>query len=70
MLARQEVRFQCLECHSNLPLPAPAANAVLPSGTMASVPPGLHDLRSPRYRNCTVCHMKIHGSHVNRDFLR
>jgi DmsE family decaheme c-type cytochrome len=64
MLARQEVRFVCLECHANLPSPSTAKAA------LGVVPPAFHDLRSPRYRNCTVCHQKIHGSHVDRNLLR
>lgn len=66
MLTRHEVRFQCLECHSNIAMPV-AANQ---PGTLGGTPPAFHDLRSPRFRNCTVCHMKIHGSHVNRALLR
>jgi predicted CXXCH cytochrome family protein len=69
MLTRHEVRFQCLECHSNLPVQR-TANEVAPSGSMGGVPPAFHDLRNPRYRNCTTCHWKIHGSHVNRAFTR
>ena len=61
MLTRQEVRYQCLECHSNIGTQ---------SGTVGGVPPAFHDTRSPRYRNCTVCHTKVHGSHVNRALLR
>jgi hypothetical protein len=34
------------------------------------VPPSFHDLTSPMYRNCTVCHQKIHGSHIDRNLLR
>ncbi len=64
MLIRQEVRLVCLECHANLPS-QPRQNAV--SGV---VPPAFHDLTSPRYRNCTICHQKIHGSHVDRNLLR
>jgi DmsE family decaheme c-type cytochrome len=64
MLIRQEVRFVCLECHANLPVTR-STNAAL-----GVVPPAFHDLRSPRYRNCTVCHQKIHGSYVDRDLLR
>jgi DmsE family decaheme c-type cytochrome len=60
MLTRQEVRLVCLECHSNLPQPKASA---APLGT---VPPGFHDLRSARYRNCTLCHVKVHGSYVDR----
>ncbi len=64
MLTRQEVRLVCLECHANLP-GATATNAAL-----GVVPPAFHDLRSQRFRNCTVCHQKVHGSHVDRNLLR
>ena len=64
-LTRQEVRFVCLECHSNLPVPA-----AQPARALGTVPPAFHDLRNPRYRNCTICHQKIHGSYVNRAFTR
>lgn len=62
LLARQEVRFTCLECHSNIPGVAQEKAGV--------VPPAFHDLRSPRYQNCTVCHQKIHGSYSDRNLLR
>ena len=64
MLARQEVRFVCLECHANRPGQATAKTA------LGVVPPAFHDLRSPRYQNCTVCHQKVHGSHVDRNLLQ
>lgn len=60
MLVRAEVRFVCLECHSNIGS-QPA---------LGGIPPGLHDLRSARYRNCTICHNKIHGSFVDRRLMR
>jgi DmsE family decaheme c-type cytochrome len=63
MLTRQDVRFLCLECHANLP-------TVTLNAPIGVVPPAFHDLRSPRYQNCTVCHQKIHGSHVDRDLLK
>ena len=66
MLTRANVSNLCLECHSNI-LGASGSSA---SGAMGGIPTGVHDLRSPRFQNCTVCHVKIHGSHVNRDFLR
>jgi DmsE family decaheme c-type cytochrome len=65
MLIRQEVRLVCLECHANLPsLPNQTASV------RGVVPPAFHDLTSPRFRNCTICHQKIHGSHVDRNLLR
>jgi DmsE family decaheme c-type cytochrome len=66
MLTRQEVRLQCLECHANLAAPQPAGQ----TSVLGTVPTGFHDMLNPRFRNCTICHIKIHGSHVNRDFLR
>ncbi|MBZ5577839.1 MAG: DmsE family decaheme c-type cytochrome [Acidobacteriia bacterium] len=65
MLTRHEVRFVCLECHANLPLPTPPAD-----GTLATIPPAFHDLRSPRFQNCTLCHQKVHGSYVDRALLK
>lgn len=66
MLTRHEVRFQCMECHTNLP----SIRADTMSSGAGTLPPAFHDLRNPRIRNCTVCHTKIHGSHVNRAFTR
>ncbi len=58
MLVRSTVRFLCLECHSQ-------------SQNVLSVqPPSFHDVRSPRYQNCTTCHTKIHGSNASPIFLR
>jgi DmsE family decaheme c-type cytochrome len=65
MLTRAQVRFVCLECHSNLPAPTLPAN-----GTLGTAPPAIHDLRDPRFQNCNVCHQKVHGSYVSRDFLK
>ncbi len=62
MLMRADVRFVCLECHANLPN--------TPVKVMGVVPPAFHDLRSPVFQNCTVCHQKIHGSHVDRNLLK
>lgn len=66
MLTRHEVRFVCLECHANVGAkPNSSAGQVL-----GGVPPSFHDLRSSRFQNCTICHQKVHGSHVDRSFLR
>jgi DmsE family decaheme c-type cytochrome len=65
LLTRQETRFVCLECHSNLPVPSTSQ-----ASAIGSVPPAFHDIRSPRFRNCMACHQKIHGSYVDRGLLR
>jgi DmsE family decaheme c-type cytochrome len=54
MLKRSTVMQVCIECHSPIT-----------SNTLGSQPPSFHNLTSPRYQNCTSCHMAIHGS--NRD---
>ncbi len=58
MLIRPTVRSLCLECHSF------SRNAI------TAQPPAFHDVRSPRYQNCTTCHVRIHGSNASRLFLR
>ena len=63
MLTRQVVQYVCLECHANLP-------TINRTGAIGVAPPSFHDLRSPVFQNCTVCHQKIHGSHVDRNLLR
>ena len=65
MLTRHEVRFVCMECHSNLPVPNPAAGS-----TLGTVGPAFHNLLSPRFQNCTLCHQKVHGSYANRAFTK
>ena len=67
MLARAEVRYLCLECHANLPTaPGPIKNPP----ALGGVPPAFHDLLSPQFQNCTVCHMKVHGSYVSQELLK
>jgi DmsE family decaheme c-type cytochrome len=71
MLIRAEVRYMCLECHANLPTGAPTGSALIKNPpALGGVPPAFHDLLSPQFQNCTVCHMKIHGSYVSQDLLK
>ncbi|HPR64971.1 MAG TPA: cytochrome c3 family protein [Thermoanaerobaculia bacterium] len=58
-LTRSRVDQLCLECHS--PITA---------GTLGSMPPSIHELSNPRYRNCTVCHVAIHGSNTSPTLFR
>lgn len=65
MLIRAQVRYVCLECHTNMPQQTPGS-----SNAIGVTPPSFHDIRSPRFQNCTICHQKIHGSHVDRNLTR
>lgn len=58
LLSRSHVRQLCLECHSN-------AHEIGAPDT-----PNFHNQATLRYQNCTTCHVKIHGSHVDRFFFR
>ncbi|MGD8439968.1 MAG: DmsE family decaheme c-type cytochrome [Holophagae bacterium] len=58
-LTRPRVDQLCLECHS-----------LIEGGTFGSQPPSFHDLRSPRYRNCTTCHVSVHGSNTSPMLLK
>jgi DmsE family decaheme c-type cytochrome len=62
LLTRNLVRFLCIECHSNTPELAGDG-----AGLGTQTPTG-HDLTQPRYQNCTVCHIDIHGSNKERFF--
>jgi DmsE family decaheme c-type cytochrome len=66
MLTRHEVRFVCLECHANIP----STFTGIPTKTLGSIPPSFHDINQPQFQNCTVCHVKIHGSNLDRNLQR
>ncbi len=71
MLARAEVRYLCLECHANLPAGVTTGSGPIKNPpSLGGVPPALHDLFSPQFQNCTVCHLKIHGSYVSQELFR
>jgi DmsE family decaheme c-type cytochrome len=50
----------CLSCHSQTGGPR----------TAGGQPPSFHDLTLPRYRNCTTCHIAVHGSNLSPAFLK
>jgi DmsE family decaheme c-type cytochrome len=60
MLQWAQVAQLCLSCHSQTP----------PPKTYGSQPPSFHNLRSPRFRNCTTCHVAVHGSNVSPQLLK
>lgn len=60
LLTKPQVKFLCMECHSNAP-------GVEGEGTGLGVS-APHDLSQGRYQNCTACHFDIHGSNRNKTF--
>lgn len=63
LLKRPVVFTLCLECHSGL-------GNFGRQGDGVNLTPVFHNLADPRYRNCTSCHVRIHGSNGDRRFLR
>lgn len=63
LLKRPAVFTLCLECHSGLGNFGRQADGVRRT-------PLSHNLADPRYRNCTTCHVRIHGSNGDPRFLR
>ena len=59
MLKRAQVSQLCLECHSPIT-----------GTTLGSQPPSFHNIRLPRFQNCTVCHTAIHGSNRSPVLLK
>lgn len=63
MLKRPVVFTVCLECHNG------AASFGRDSDGVQLTPP-THNMADPRFRNCTTCHIRIHGSNADARFLR
>ena len=64
LLTRHQVKLVCLECHGNVNPPT-SALASQPKG-LGGIPPSFHNLTNPLFQNCTICHVKIHGSYASR----
>jgi len=58
MLTRSTVRQLCVECHSTI------------TEQLAPGVPSFHNQATVRYKDCTVCHMAIHGSNSSKVFFR
>jgi DmsE family decaheme c-type cytochrome len=62
LLRRPVVYTLCLECHNGAG-----------SGRTGGGVPGqssAHNMLDPRFQNCTLCHVRIHGSNSDSNFLR
>jgi len=64
LLRRPVVFTLCLECHNGVS----AGFGRLNNSVLAPSP--VHNMSDPRYQNCTVCHVRIHGSNSDTLFLR
>lgn len=63
LLKRPAVFTLCLECHNG-------AGSFGRQGDGVNLTPSFHNMADPRYRNCTTCHVRIHGSNADARFLR
>ncbi len=63
MLKRPVVFTLCLECHNG-------ADSFGRDAAGVFLTPPTHNMADPRFRNCTTCHVRIHGSNSSVSFLR
>jgi DmsE family decaheme c-type cytochrome len=63
LLRRPVVFTLCLECHNGA-----GSFGRLGSGVLAQS--SAHNMLDPRFQNCTMCHVRIHGSNADQFFLR
>jgi DmsE family decaheme c-type cytochrome len=63
LLRRPVIYTLCLECHNG-------AGTFGREGTGVIAPLATHNLFDARFRNCTACHVRIHGSNADPNFLR
>ncbi|MBL8241665.1 MAG: DmsE family decaheme c-type cytochrome [Bryobacterales bacterium] len=63
LLKRPVVFTVCLECHNGAGSFGRQSDGVATQSVS-------HNMADPRYRNCTTCHIRIHGSNSDRTFLR
>jgi len=63
LLRRPVVYTVCLECHNGA-----GTFGVANAGVV--VQSAAHNMLDPRFQNCTLCHVRIHGSNADPNFLR
>lgn len=63
LLRRPAVMTLCLECHNG-------SGSFGRSGEGIQTQSSSHNMADPRYQNCTVCHLRIHGSNADPRFFR
>ncbi|MDX2149295.1 MAG: DmsE family decaheme c-type cytochrome [Bryobacteraceae bacterium] len=63
LLRRPVVFTLCLECHNG-------GGAFGRQGDGIRIQSASHNMADPKYQNCTLCHVRIHGSNASPLFLR
>ncbi len=63
LLRRPVVYTVCLECHNGA-----GTFGVANAGVV--IQSAAHNMLDPRFQNCTLCHVRIHGSNTDPNFLR
>jgi DmsE family decaheme c-type cytochrome len=63
LLKRPAMFTLCLECHDGSGAFGRQADGI-------KITPTFHNMADPRYRDCTTCHVRIHGSNSDARFLR
>jgi DmsE family decaheme c-type cytochrome len=63
LLRRPVVYTVCLECHNGA-----GTFGVANAGVV--IQSAAHNMLDPRFQNCTLCHVRIHGSDADPNFLR
>lgn len=63
MLRRPVLYTVCLECHNGADSFGRQVDGI-------AVQSPSHNMADPRFRNCTTCHVRIHGSNADRLFRR
>src|SRR5215472_12083324 len=63
LLRRPVVYTLCLECHNG-------AGTFGREGTGVIAQSATHNMFAPQFHNCTGCHVRIHGSNADPNFLR
>lgn len=63
LLRRPVLYTLCFECHNG-------ADSFGRQGDGIPVQSSSHNMADPRFRNCTTCHVRIHGSNADATFLR
>ena len=61
LLRRPVVYTVCLECHNGAGTFGRSNNGVLLQSPA-------HNMLDPRFQNCTLCHVRIHGSNADPNF--